>query len=421
MSQAEPLRLLLAAYQCGPGMGSVSQIGWEWYSRLATRCRVTLITHVRNRPALEAAGAPLAGSEILYLDTEWFAGPLYRLASRLFRTSEHAVFLVSSLDFFLYDWAACRQLKKRWRSGERWDLTHVVTPLSTVSPTRLHRLGAPLVLGPLNAGLRSPRNFPELSRQDSFWLYPVRNFGKVVDWLVGCTRSARVILTATRATRQSLPRSCHRRCLPVLENGVDLSRFAAAPWPPPPSADEPLRVFCAGRLVPFKAVHLLLRAVAQVKGELPLRLRIAGSGAMEEPWKEEARALGLGPEALFLGPLSLDEIAAEMRRAHLFCLPSVRESGGAVLLEAMASARPVGAVAFGGPAEIVDDEVGRLIPAEGAVAVVEGFAGIFREVFRDPETWRQKGLAGRCRAESHFSWDAKVTEALKLYDGILGR
>jgi hypothetical protein len=27
-------RILLVAYQCGPGMGSVSQIGWEWYSRL---------------------------------------------------------------------------------------------------------------------------------------------------------------------------------------------------------------------------------------------------------------------------------------------------------------------------------------------------------------------------------------------------
>ena len=27
-------KLLLVAYQCGPGIGSVSQIGWEWYSRL---------------------------------------------------------------------------------------------------------------------------------------------------------------------------------------------------------------------------------------------------------------------------------------------------------------------------------------------------------------------------------------------------
>ena len=42
-------RIILAAYQCGPGLGSVSQIGWEWYSRLAREHDVTLVTHVRNR------------------------------------------------------------------------------------------------------------------------------------------------------------------------------------------------------------------------------------------------------------------------------------------------------------------------------------------------------------------------------------
>ena len=51
--------LILSAYQCGPGMGSVSQIGWEWYSRLAGRLPLTLVTHSRNRAALEKAGAPL--------------------------------------------------------------------------------------------------------------------------------------------------------------------------------------------------------------------------------------------------------------------------------------------------------------------------------------------------------------------------
>ena len=93
-------RLLLSAYQCGPGMGSVSQIGWEWYSRLAQRIPVTLLTHIRNRQALEAAGAPLGESRVQYVDTEWIAGPLYRFASRLFPNSQHSVFLISSLDYY---------------------------------------------------------------------------------------------------------------------------------------------------------------------------------------------------------------------------------------------------------------------------------------------------------------------------------
>ena len=105
-------RVLLSAYQCGPGMGSVSQIGWEWYSRLARRIPVTLLTHIRNRPALEAAGAPLENSDVHYIDTEWIAGPLYRFASRLFPRSQHSVFLVSSLDYYFYDHDLCKQFKR---------------------------------------------------------------------------------------------------------------------------------------------------------------------------------------------------------------------------------------------------------------------------------------------------------------------
>src|SRR5438270_8078714 len=101
MSTTPAFKVLLSAYQCGPGMGSVSQIGWEWYSRLARKVCVTLITHARNRPALARAGAPIEDSEIIFIDTEWFAGPLYRTAKWLFPSSEHAVFMLSGLDYFV--------------------------------------------------------------------------------------------------------------------------------------------------------------------------------------------------------------------------------------------------------------------------------------------------------------------------------
>src|SRR5271167_5016468 len=151
--------VLLAAYQCGPGMGSVSQIGWEWYARLSRRLPVTLVTHIHNRPALELAGAPLSGSEIIYIDTEWFARPLYRFAKRLFPRSEHCVFMLSLLDFFVYEQVALRLLKRRAAAGERFDVVHAVTPVTSLAATRLHRLRAPVVLGPLNSGLANPRGF----------------------------------------------------------------------------------------------------------------------------------------------------------------------------------------------------------------------------------------------------------------------
>ena len=156
MIEAHNIRVLLSAYQCGAGMGSVSQIGWEWYQRLSTSCQVTLLTHVRNRATLEAAGVPLNDSSVIFIDTEWFAGPLYRFASRCFPRSEHPLFLIASLDFFVYDWIATRHCRRLLKAGQAWDVVHAVTPVSPMAATRLHALAIPLLLGPWNGALASP-------------------------------------------------------------------------------------------------------------------------------------------------------------------------------------------------------------------------------------------------------------------------
>ncbi len=403
-------------------MGSVSQIGWHWYSRLARRLPVTLVTHVRNRDALAAAGVPLPGSEVVYIDTEWFAGPLYRLAARLFRQSQHAVFLVSSADFYVYDAAALKALRRRRAAGADWDIVHAVTPVSPLAATRLHKLGRPLVLGPWNGGLANPAHFPEIMRADAAWVYPVRKLGGLVDALAGSSRRAAAILTATQATVESIAPRHRARCVPMLENGVDLEIFSPEPWPEPPGPDRPLRLVYVGRFVPFKGISMLLAAVARVKDDLPVMLTLVGEGPLEMELRAEVQARGLSERVRFsAGALSPTEVAARMREAHLFCLPSVRESGGAVLLEAMACARPVTAVAFGGPAEVVDDGVGRALPPTGREAVVGGLVDVFRDLAAQPDAWRARGEEGLRRARERYGWEAKVDEAVALYRRLLLR
>ena len=410
--------VLLCAYQCGPGLGSVSQIGWEWYSRLSARLPVTLVTHSRNRDALEKNGAPLGNSSVRYIDTEWFAGPLYRLASYAFRQSQHSVFLVSSIDFYVYDAQAYRGLKRL--PSRPWTLIHAVTPVSPLAATRLYKLNLPLIVGPWNGGLESPTMFPDIMRQDSAWLYPFRSAGKLIDAVIGCTRHAARILSATRSTTASLPYSCRSRTERLLENGVDLSIFHTAESPPPPSREVPLRLIFVGRLVPFKGVSMLLESVARLRNELPLHLTVVGAGPLLGRLEKEAIEKGIGPIVEFTGNLPLTEVAARMRQAHLFCLPSVRESGGAVLLEAMACGLPIAAVAYGGPAEIVDEQVGRSLPPDGPEAVIGGLVNLFREVIEQPEVWRRKGLEGKRRAIEQYGWDAKIDRALEIYTEVLG-
>ena len=412
--------LILVAYQCGPGMGSVSQLGWEWYTRLCGEHRVALVTHIRNREALEAVGAPLPGSEVRYIDTEWFAGPLYRTAKHIFPRSEHSVFLVSSLDYFAFDIAAYRLLRRDLRAGRLGgDLIHRVTPVTTAAPTLLGRLGLPLVLGPLNSGLSDPRGFGRIMRAESTWLIRARGITRLLDGLIGSTRRAQRILVASKATLASVGARHRAKSHKMLENGVDLTRFQATPWPDPPIG-RPLRVLFVGRLVPVKGVDLLLKAIAQVKNAgQSIRLDIVGDGPMRWNWHALAVRLNLADQVCFHGALPQNEVAQQMSQSHLFCLPSVRESGGAVLLEAMATARPVIALDFGGPREIVDDEVGALVPMTDPAQVIADLATTLLDACANPASWRQRGLNGRARVEKQYSWPAKIAAAGALYCEVL--
>lgn len=415
-------QIVLVAYQCGPDMGSVSQIGWEWYVRLAKKHQVTLVTHVRNRPALAAAGVPVCGSNVMYIDTEWFAGPLYRLAKKIFPKSEHSVFLVSSLDYFLFDLVAWGRLRRAIRSGKhRWEIIHRVTPVTLAASTWLGRLGLPLIVGPLNSGLEDPAGFGKVMRAEVTWLARcLRKLGTLADTAIGSTRSVSRLLVASNATYQNVATPYLERCTRMIENGVDLQNFAARPWPADPDQQNPLQVLFVGRLIPAKALDLLLAAIAIAVGwGLPIRLKVIGDGPMRREWEACASRLGLDAIVDFAGSRSMPEVARAMQDCHVFCLPSVRESGGAVLLEAMACARPVIAMNYGGPAEIVDHEVGALVPMTHPEQAGHDMAALLAQIFENPRVWANRGRTARQRVEALYSWNAKISSASELYAEVL--
>ena len=412
-----PLSLLLVAYQCGPGMGSVSQIGWEWFSQLRSQCDLTLVTHERNRAALAQAGG---AGRIEYIDTEWFAGPLYRLARRCFPMSEHGVFLIASLDYFLFDLVAYWRLKNAIKSGATWQMVHRVTPVTLAAPTWLGRLGLPLVVGPLNCALGTPPGFAELLRHESLWLAGLRRIGHAFDCVIGSLRRSARILTATRVTFEAVAARDRGRCTMMLENGVHADQFRASNWPPSPSSGVPLRVLFVGRLIALKGVAMLLRAVAQLRSSgYAVELDIVGAGPMLAQWQALADTLRVADAVRFCGALDRADVARKMAACHVLCLPSVRESGGAVLLEAMACARPVIALAYGGPADIVDDSVGALLAIDSPEQVVRDLVACLRTVIEQPDQWRKRGLAGRARAERCYSWQSKLDTAIALYRQLI--
>jgi glycosyltransferase involved in cell wall biosynthesis len=103
-----------------------------------------------------------------------------------------------------------------------------------------------------------------------------------------------------------------------------------------PAAAARFTVLYVGRLYRRKRVDILLRAATILRGRIPeLELRVVGGG----PCAAALRALP--GDAVWLGDVSRAQLAAEFNRASVFCLPSVQEGFGIVLLEAMAAGKAI--------------------------------------------------------------------------------
>jgi glycosyltransferase involved in cell wall biosynthesis len=112
----------------------------------------------------------------------------------------------------------------------------------------------------------------------------------------------------------------------------------------------------AGRVAKEKNIGMLLRAFKAVMEKLPgTRLMIAGEGPYEDACKEKAHELGIKDGVLFTGVLSHTDIARAYHTANIFVFPSVTDTQGLVVCEALTTGLPCVAVRAGGIPEVIDD------------------------------------------------------------------
>jgi glycosyltransferase involved in cell wall biosynthesis len=172
-----------------------------------------------------------------------------------------------------------------------------------------------------------------------------------------------------------------------------------------------------GRLVDWKALPIVFEAMRRVPRAT---LEVIGDGTMRPIWQQEAERLGLGSRVHFHGWQSQQECAQSLAGATALVLPSLYECGGAVVLEAMAMARPVIATAWGGPADYLDSETGFLIPAVSREAMIAGFADAMQRLIDDPELAARMGAAGREKLLAQFTWHMKIDRILEIYESAIG-
>ncbi|MEG4535459.1 glycosyltransferase family 4 protein [Microcoleus sp. D2_18a_D3] len=113
--------------------------------------------------------------------------------------------------------------------------------------------------------------------------------------------------------------------------------------------------------------------------------------------------------------LSQEKCAIKLKQADALVLPSLRECGGAVVMETMAVGLPVIATNWGGPTDYIDSTCGILVEPTSKEGFVKGLTDAMLKLAHSPELRQSMGCAGRERVRQHFDWERKVDRILEIY------
>lgn len=226
--------------------------------------------------------------------------------------------------------------------------------------------------------------------------------------------NAAAVTALSESLRALAQDTCPHVSIAVIRNGIDPSVF---PSREPARRKRSVRLICVSRLVKRKGLEYLLAALPELKSD-GVTLDIIGTGEQQSHIRSMVRRLGVEDCVNLIGYIPRESLAEFYHRADIFVLPSLSESFGQVLLEAMSCGLPVIASRVGGIPETLEHEKGGLLIEPGNS---EAIIGAVRKLAADPLRRNSMSEYNRHIAVNEFGWSRIAEQYEKLYRKILDR
>jgi glycosyltransferase involved in cell wall biosynthesis len=414
------LRILLLAPGSKPNSNTGALIGYSLGEALSRLHEVTFVIMARDEEAVRKSEGGFHAVESI--PPSWLDRFYAWIFRRIFKENYGSV-LWSALCFPLsiaFEWRAWKQLRTRIIKGE-FDVVLRILPIDPKMPSPfaffLRRGPIPFVIGPINGGLPWPKGFSQLDRQlpaAGYWAANLRSLYRVQPFARSTYGKATAIIAGGSNTCREFSPYRDKVFYVPGENGVN-SSWVLDRSLPGSEGKERLELIMVNRLVPLKAVDLGLRGAASILREGRAHLSILGDGPERERLENLADDLGVRGAVTFCGWVSHTQALSRLKESDVLLFPSLREFGGGVVFEALAMGAVPVVTDFGGPGDIVRDEVGYRIPLTDEHQMAARIESVLENLASDRnhlETLRRQGAA---YAREHLTWEAKarmVTEVL---------
>jgi len=366
----ERIKVLVTAFACSPDHGSEPGIGWGWVRALSEFCELTVITPSCNQQGVEAfqSAKNSISARFIYED-------VLSISPRLNRKAKSKIGVLIRLFLWQY------RLRKRLRillSGNDYQVVHHLTLGSFRMPFSVTRHGVPSVVGPVGGcELFPPHLLPEgefkiqvreLFRNTITSVH--ENFGvgmaryKDADLTFSCTRDMQQVFAKWGVISPVFPNiGMHQE---QVDSTSKINRDV--------SADGLLRLLFVGNFLYWKGLELAVLAL---------------------------------------------EFLEKYAAYDVFLFPSLHDSGGMVVIEAMKAGLPVICLNTGGPAISVTPSCGRVVPMGSKSEIVAGLRGAVMHYLKKPSDIALHGEQAVQRVEEEYSWQKNAKRMLVYYMSIV--
>ena len=397
------MKILLSAYACEPNKGSEPGVGWNWALALARRgYDVHVITRSNNRPSIGRAYTR-SNSRLTF---HYFDLPRWL---RFWKHWPGGIYL-----YYLFWQVGAYKIAKRLHAKERFDCVQHITFVSYRQPSFMGRLGIPFIFGPVGGGETMPPQFRKSLPLFGKLAESLRNAGNrmvALDPLMRETYArAQIIACATEETLAAIPARYRNKCIVQRAIGIEEPDASHNPDARCGPASAHSQFLFVGRLIYWKGLHLAFRAMGRVKSEIPgVNLCVIGEGSDRRWLKQIASHSGVANMVQWIGRKPRDEMRTEYQNSLGLLFPSLHDSGGMVVLEALAEGLPVICLDLGGPGSIVNSSCGFSLPVGQRTEdeIIEGLATAIRR-FANDGNLRCRLARGALDRAVELTWDEAV-------------
>jgi glycosyltransferase involved in cell wall biosynthesis len=356
-------KILLSAFGCAPNRGSDAEVGWKWVITLADMGHeVWVITREVNRESIEAElvlQKPRPNLHFIFFEKtrllRWTTG----IKGRIY------------FYYYVWQWGAYQKALAVHKEVQ-FDVVHHITWVSIRQPSFMGNLGIPFYFGPVAGGEAAPwqlRRGYNLRQWAQDILRDLANLLVKVDPLMWWTffRATKIYVTSEQ-TCQLLPRAFRRKAQIQLAIASDYMPVESGDMQPVVHAPEQgsVHILYVGRFIGWKGMHLGLRAFKELLKQVPgARLTLVGRGPDENEWRALASRLSIDRHIEWVPWLDRQKLSSLYLSHDIFLFPSLHDSGGLVVLEAMGHGLPVVCLDLGGPGVIVNGGCGIAVKTAG--------------------------------------------------------